>query len=101
MGHDAITRVDVAALRVAADQFDTGADILESGIRTQLARLAFDGARAGRDHVADGDALRHRLDRLVGELTAWSRASTEIAGALRVGAQRYADAEVSGATRIA
>ncbi|MGH3563590.1 MAG: type VII secretion target, partial [Mycobacterium sp.] len=63
-------------------------------------RLAFDGASAGRAHVAGGDALRRALDRWAGELARWSRAGAEIATALRVGAESYADAELRAAARV-
>ena len=38
---------------------------------------------------------------LVAQLSQWSRASVEIAVALRSGADRYADAELYAAARIA
>lgn len=41
------------------------------------------------------------MDRLGAELSQWSRAAAEIAVALRAGAVRYADADVSAAARIA
>ena len=66
-----------------------------------LARLEFSGASAGRAHTARGDALRAALERLTAELSQWSRAAAEIAVALRAGADRYADAELYAAARIA
>lgn len=97
MGH---FNVETAALRAAADRFDAGAELIDGAARSQLGRLTFDGACAGRAHVAAGDALRHALDRWAGELSRWSRASTGIAAALRTGAASYADAELRAAGRI-
>src|SRR5262245_18761193 len=58
MGQPDVARVDVAALHAVARQYETVADIVESVVRTHLTGLAFDGAVAGRTHVARGDALR-------------------------------------------
>jgi hypothetical protein len=66
-----------------------------------MARLAFGGSSAGRAHTARGDALRGALDRLTAELSQWSRAAVQIAVALRASANRYADADVYAAARIA
>lgn len=66
-----------------------------------MARLAFGGAGAGRAHTARGDALRAQLERLTAEVTQWSRVTVETAAALRAGADRYADAELYAAARIA
>lgn len=93
--------IDVAAVRAVADQFDAAADVVDRAAGDHLARLAFGGASAGRAHVARGDALRGGLQRLAAELSQWSRAAGEIAVALRVGAGRYADAELYAAARIA
>ncbi|EUA53038.1 hypothetical protein I550_4670 [Mycobacterium intracellulare 1956] len=41
------------------------------------------------------------MGRLTQQVTQWSRASSEIAAALRSSAQRYADAELYAAARIA
>jgi hypothetical protein len=65
-----------------------------------LSRLAFDGAIAGRAHAARGDALRTALDRVVDDVARWSRASAEIAAALRAGASRYSEADGRAAARI-
>jgi Excreted virulence factor EspC, type VII ESX diderm len=100
MGEPHVTRVDIAAVRAVAHEFDTAAELLDNAVSTHLARLAFDGATAGRDHIARGDALRGALDRLSGELLEWSRAAAEIAAALQAGADRYADAELHSAARV-
>jgi hypothetical protein len=93
--------VDVAALRAVADRFSAAADLIDGAVDNHLAGLTFGGAAAGRAHVASGDALRAGLGRLAGELSRWSRAAGEIAVALRIGADRYADAELYAAARIA
>jgi len=100
MGEAHVTRMDSAAVRAVAHQFDAAAALVDGAVRTHLTRLAFDGATAGRLHVAHGDALRNALDLLSDELSAWSRAATEIAAALRAGADRYADAELRNAVRV-
>jgi uncharacterized protein YukE len=92
--------VDAPAMRAVTNRFDAAAEIIDAAVRTRLGTLAFDGASAGRAHVAGGDALRRALDRWVGELAQWSRASAEIATALRVGADGYADAELRAAARV-
>lgn len=92
--------VDTAVLHAVADRFDSSAETITSVIRLRLGRLGFSGASAGRAHVADGDELRRALERWPAELMQWSRASAEIATALRVGAQRYAEAEQQTAAGI-
>ena len=91
------TRVDIAALRTAAQQFDGAAEILDSALRIHLAGLGFGGATAGRAHTARGEAVGASLHRLNGELAQWSRAAQEIGAALRAGAERYVDAETRAA----
>lgn len=95
------TEIDVAATYRVAQQFGAAAEIIDRALSDQLARLSFSGAVAGRAHTARGDALRGEVQRLVGELSQWSRVSYEIAAALRASADRYADAEVYAAARIA
>jgi hypothetical protein len=95
------TGVDVAAVRRVADQLGAAAELIDRAVGDHLARLAFSGATAGRAHTARGDALRVELERLAAQLSQWSRASVEIAFALRAGADRYADAELYAAARIA
>ncbi len=97
----ASTEVDVAALHRVADQFGAAAELIDGPVSDHLSRLAFGGASAGRAHTARGDALRVELERLAAELSQWSRASVEIAAALRASADRYADAELYAAARIA
>ncbi len=94
-------RFDVAGVHRVADQLGAAAEILDRAIGDHLARLAFGAAGAGRAHNARGDALRAQLDRLTAEVTQWSRAAVETAAALRAGADRYADAELYAAARIA
>lgn len=94
------TRVDVTAVRELANRFDASAQVLSQAVHAQLSRLAFDGSSAGRAHVLAGDALHAALNRLADGLSQWSRASAEIAVALRVGADRYTDAELRAAARI-
>lgn len=100
MGEADSARVDAAALRVAARQYDAVADTLEGAVRTHLHGLAFDGAGAGRAHVASGRALRAAVDRLADQLGEWSRASVEIAAALRASTDRYADADAYAARTL-
>jgi len=92
--------IDIAAVRAVANRFDAGAEALDGVARTRLGGLAFGGATAGRAHLARGDALRATLGRLTGEMTEWGRAAAEIATALRVGADHYAEADLRGAARI-
>ena len=95
------TRVDVAAVYAVADQLSAAAEIIDGALAEHLARLSFSGASAGRAHTARGDTLRAALERLAVELSQWSRATIEISSALRAGADRYADAELYAAARIA
>ena len=100
MGEHDTTRVDLSVLRAVADQFDEVAQTLAGSVRTQLGRLAFAGASAGRDHVVGGDAVHAALHRQADGLSQWSRASAEIAMTLRAGAGRYADAERYATSRV-
>ena len=95
------TEVDVAAVHRVADQLGAAAEILDRAAADHLARLAFGGASAGRAHTARGDALRVELERLTTEVSQWSRAAVEIAAALRAGGDRYGEAELYAAARIA
>ncbi|HKI43615.1 MAG: type VII secretion target [Mycobacterium sp.] len=95
------TEVDASATYRVADQFDAAADLIDGAVGDHLTRLEFSGASAGMAHTARGDALHAALERLTAELSQWSRACTEIAVALRAGADRYADAELYAAARIA
>jgi Excreted virulence factor EspC, type VII ESX diderm len=95
------TGVDVAAVRRVADQLGAAGELIDRAVGDHLARLAFSGVSAGRAHTARGDVLRVELERLAAQLSQWSRASVEIAVALRAGADHYADAELYAAARIA
>lgn len=94
-------RFDSSGVHRVADQLDAAAELLDRAVGDHLARLAFGGAGAGRAHTARGDALRAQLERLTAEVTQWSRAAADTAAALRAGADRYADAELYAAARIA
>jgi hypothetical protein len=95
------TGVDVAGVHRVADQLGATAELIDGAVGDHLARLAFSGASAGRAHTARGNAFRVELERLAAQLSQWSRASVEVAVALRAGADRYADAELYAAARIA
>jgi hypothetical protein len=92
--------IDVAAVRSVARRLDAAAAVIDDAVRIQLAGLTFSGASAGRAHSARGDALRAALDRLSAQLSEWSRATAEIAAALRATGEHYADAELRAAARI-
>ena len=94
------TYVEVAALRAVANQFDATAQLIDAAARNNLSQLCFTGATAGRAHTGRGDALHASLNRLDADLAQWSRASVEIAAALRAAADRYADAELRSAAGI-
>jgi hypothetical protein len=95
------TGIDVAAVHRVADQLRAAAELIDRTVCDHLAALAFSGATAGRAYTARGDALRAELERLAEQLSQWSRASVAIAVALRSGAERYVDAELYAAARIA
>jgi Excreted virulence factor EspC, type VII ESX diderm len=95
------TQIDVPAVHRVANQFDMAAEFIDRAISDHLARLAFSGASAGRAHTACGDALRVELERLTAQLRQWSRTSAAIAAALGCSADRYGDAELYAAARIA
>ena len=100
MGQPDVARVDVAALNAVARQYEAAADIVDGAVRTHLTGLAFGGAVAGRAHVARGEALHAAVDHVVDQLRQWSRAAAEIAAALRVAADRYAEADARAARRV-
>ena len=95
------TGVDIAAVYAVADQLSAAAEIIGGAVANHLAWLAFNGARAGRTYTARGDTLRAALERMAADMSQWSRATAEIAAALRAGADRYGDAELYAAARIA
>ncbi len=94
-------KFDTSAVHGVASQFGMSAEFIDRAVTDHLARLAFSGAGAGRAHTACGDALRIELGRLAAQLAQWSRASAEIAATLRCNAERYDDAELYAAARIA
>jgi len=100
VGEPDVARVDVAAVRDAARQYDAAAELVDNAIRTHLTDLRFDGAVAGRVHTAHGDTLRLAIDDVVDRLHRWSRAATEIAAELRSCADRYVDVDVHSGRRI-
>jgi Excreted virulence factor EspC, type VII ESX diderm len=95
------TGVDVAAVYAVADQLNATVEMIDDAVAKHLTWLVFNGARAGRAHTARGNALRTALERLAAESSRWARATTEIGAALRAGADRYADADIYAAARIA
>ena len=93
-------RIDLAAVRGVAAEFDASAAILDAAIRTHMSGLGFGGATAGRAYAARGDALRAALERMADGLAAWARASAEIAAALRASADRYERSDERTAARF-
>ncbi|KUI45120.1 hypothetical protein AU197_12815 [Mycobacterium sp. IS-1590] len=94
------TRVDAATLLSVARHYQGVADTVDATVRTHLGGLVFDGSGAGRSYVAGGDAVRSAVDDVVRQLRLWSRASAEIAVALRAAADRYAEADARAAERL-
>lgn len=90
------TAVDCVALRGAAQRFDAAAQVLDG---TVVTRLGFDARVAGRSHTAHGAAVHAALGGLAAGVVQWSRATAEVAAALRVAADRYGDAESRAAIR--
>lgn len=99
MGQLDVARVQVAALRDAARDYDAVADAVATA-RSHLAGLTFDGAVAGRSHAARGDALRAGLARLDDDMRQWTSANAGISAALRRTADGYADADMRSAHRL-
>ena len=89
------------AVHGVSDRFSAAAELIDGAVGEHLARLAFGGAGAGRAYAARGEALRAALQRLAADVSQWSRASAAVAIALRATAERYADAELYAARRIA
>ena len=94
-------RFDSPAVNGVADQLGAAAELIDGVVGNHLAALTFGGSSAGRAHAARGDALRVELERLAVEVSRWSRAAVEIAVALRTGADRYDEADLYAAARIA
>ncbi|HET7739565.1 MAG TPA: type VII secretion target [Mycobacterium sp.] len=99
MGHLDAARVQVAALRDAARDYDSLADTVATA-RSHLAGLTFDGAVAGRSHAARGDALRASLGQIDEAMQRWTAANAGIAAVLRLSADRYADVDARSASRL-
>src|SRR5215475_327203 len=93
-------RMDVAAVRDVANEFDASAVVLDATVRTHMRGLGFGGATAGRAYLARGDAVHAALDRVADGLAAWSRASAEIAAALRASADTYERSDERNAARL-
>ncbi len=89
------------AVHAVSDRFRAAAALVDGAVGEHLSRLAFGGAGAGRAYVERGDALRAALQRLTAEVSQWAQASAAVAVALRASAERYADAELYAARRIA
>lgn len=100
MGETDAARVDVAALRGIAREYQGIADAIDDAVRAQLTALVFDGAAAGRLYTGHGDAVHTGVDDIVDGLRQWSRSSAEIAATLRASAERYAEADARAAQRI-
>lgn len=100
MGEPDAAHVDAAALLSIADRYDAAGELVATAVRIHLAHLAFDGATAGSAHAAAGDRLRRVVDDVVCGLRQWSRAATEVATALRMSADRYADADARASGRL-
>jgi hypothetical protein len=94
------TRIDPGAVLEAAQRYDTAAGLLESALNSHLARLSFDGSRAGRSYADSGDAVRLAVERSCAQLGDWSRAAREIAVLLRTSVQNYTDADGRAAGRL-
>jgi hypothetical protein len=99
MGQLDAARVQVAALRDGAREYDSIADAVAAA-RSHLTGLAFDGAVAGRSHAARGDALRASLGQIDEAMRQWTAACAGIAAALRLCADRYGDVDVRSARRL-
>ena len=100
MGTAGAARVDTAAVRAIAREYESAAAILDGAVRTHLSDLDVGGATAGRAYVAHGDAVRAALVAVTMSMRQWSRATMEIAAVLRVSADRYQDADASAARRV-
>lgn len=100
MGERGSAFVDVAALYDVAAEYQATADAIDAVVRTRLSGLRFGGAAAGHLHTARGDAVRVAVDRIVDQLGHWSRASREVAFALRASVDRYADADDRAGRRV-
>lgn len=84
------TRVDPSALRAAAQRLDASADLLQGALGSYLRALHFD-ADAG---------VRSALDHLVADIAHWQQTARETAAVLRIGAERYTDADARAARAL-
>jgi Excreted virulence factor EspC, type VII ESX diderm len=100
MGEIESAHVDVGALLDVASRCDAIADVVDGLARGELGRLAFDGAVAGRDHVARGNGLRRAVEDVVDQTHEWARAMRETAAALRASGDRYVDVDARGVARL-
>ena len=100
MGTAGAARVDTAAVRSIAQEYQTASSIVDGAVRTHLGDIDIGGATAGRAYVAHGDALRAALFGVATSMRQWSRAASEIATMLRASADRYADADAGAAARV-
>lgn len=100
MGTAGAARVDTAAVRGIAREYETTASILDGAARTHLDDIDIGGATSGRAYVAQGEALRAAVFGVAMSLREWSRASLEIAAVLRATVDRYQDADAGAAMRV-
>lgn len=94
------TRIDGAAIRAAGQRFDLAAEVLDDAVRIQFGGMRFDGAVAGRRHVASGDAVNDAVIKLGEALAQWSRAAVEIAVTLRGAVSSFVEAEYRIAEQV-
>lgn len=93
-------RVDASTVHDVARQFEATAALLDAAVRTHVSGLRFGGATAGRAHMARGELVRTSLTWIGAGIAQWSRASEEIAAALRGGADRYRQADDRTSARV-
>lgn len=85
-----------SALRAAAQRLDAAADLLQGALDSYLRALHFDYLRAL--HADAG--VRSALDHLVADIAHWQQTARETAAVLRIGAERYTDAEARAAQAL-
>ena len=100
MGQADAARVDLGAVRAIAREYDSAGQIVDSAQRTRLSEFEFGATSAGRDYAEHGVRVRAALDEIAMLLQGWSRATDEIAVALRSSADRYQDADARAAGRV-
>lgn len=99
MGEHDVARIDPSALRELTRRHRSVADLL-TGAVVPLMRWSFGAGGAGRNHGAQGQAVRLALEDRTDQIRAWSRAAAETTAALQVSADHYAMAEAAAAARI-